>query len=192
MNETDKSDNLLINKVIGKESIAKNLIEELLNIRIKAICKIQVKNGITFELLVEGEEIKYYIEIEKVSNEKELGRRFRYYQDIVDFKIGECYEEYRKSYIIFLCEFDYFKKGFPMYTFENRAVENTEITLGDETYKIILNMDYTKENKKMVSNDIAEFLMYIKTGRIEENYCNLVKNIQEEFEKVKSDNEVSY
>ena len=79
-----------------------------------------------------------------------------------------------------------------MYTFENRAVENTEITLGDETYKIILNMDYTKENKKMVSNDIAEFLMYIKTGRIEENYCNLVKNIQEEFEKVKSDNEVSY
>ena len=54
----------------------------------------------------------------------------------------------------------------------------------------ILNMDYAEENKKMVSNDIAEFLSYMKNGIVGEYSCDLVKNIQEEFLKVKSNKNV--
>lgn len=46
-------------------------------------------------------------------------------------------------------------------------------------------MDYTEENAKMVSDDIAEFLTYVKTGIIKEDSCNLVKNIHEEFKRRK-------
>lgn len=183
--EAKVSDDLWFNKVMGKELIAKNFIEELLNVRIKFIHKIKIENEIKFEVLVNGEEKKYDVEIHKVTNTYELGKRFRYYQDIIDLESDEYYKEYKKSYIIFICEFDCFKKGLPIYTFENRAVENPEITLDDETYKVILNMDYTEENKKMISNDLAEFLMYVKTGIIKEDSCNLVKNIHEEFEKRK-------
>lgn len=178
-------DDLWFNKVIGKELIAKNFIEELLNVRIKSIHKIKIENAIRFEVLVNGEEINYDVEIHKVTNTDELGKRFRYYQDIIDLDSDEYYKEYKKSYIIFICEFDCFKKGFPIYTFENRAVESPEITLDDETYKVILNMDYAEENKKMVSNDLAEFLRYVKTGIIKEDSCDLVKNIHEEIERIK-------
>ena len=36
---------------------------------------------------------------------------------------------------IFLCPKDIFKHGFPIYHFENRAREDTNITLGDRTFK---------------------------------------------------------
>lgn len=184
------SDSFWFYEVIGQESIAKNFIEKLLNVRIKSICKNEMGNRIRFEVLVDDNEKKCDVEIHRVTNIIDLGKRFRYYQDIRDLEANEYYKEYKKSYIIFLCEFDYFKKGFPIYTFENRAVENSEITLDDETYKIILNMDYAEENKKMVSNDIAEFLSYMKNGIVGEYSCDLVKNIQEEFLKVKSNKNV--
>ena len=43
------------------------------------------------------------------------------------------------SFVIFVCSFDLFGEGRHIYTFENRCIQNTELGLGDDTTKIILN-----------------------------------------------------
>ena len=46
-------------------------------------------------------------------------------------------------------------------------------------------IDYIEKNKNMVSDDIAELLKYLRTGKVKENSCDLVKNIQEKFGVIK-------
>ena len=71
-----------------------------------------------------------------------LAKRTRYYQAMIDMdmlKKGEVYNQLRPSYIIFICTFDAFDEGLPMYTFRNRCVEKDGLELGDEATKIFLN-----------------------------------------------------
>ena len=69
---------------------------------------------------------------------KELPQRARYYQsvgDCVALSKGEFYTSLKEQYMIFLCPMDIFGRGFPIYHFENRAREDTNITLNDYTFK---------------------------------------------------------
>lgn len=43
---------------------------------------------------------------------------------------GTDYSALGKSYVIFICTFDYFRKGEPVYTFANRCLELTWLELG--------------------------------------------------------------
>ena len=124
-------------------------------------------------------------------NSDNLPKRFRYYQSSIDTELldsGEYYTNLKKSYIIFICKFDLFKKGLPMYTFENIAKEDKNITLNDEAYKVILNTDYSERYKETVNENIIKFLNYINTGEVENNSCHLVKSLQKELENLKKDN----
>ncbi|MDE5873983.1 MAG: hypothetical protein K2H07_08745, partial [Lachnospiraceae bacterium] len=53
---------------------------------------------------------------------------------------------------------DLFGEGRHIYTFENRCIQNTNLVLGDETVKIILN---TKGTMKDVSTEMKNLLDYI-------------------------------
>ena len=69
---------------------------------------------------------------------KELPQRARYYQSVGDgvaLSKGGYYTSLKEQYIIFLCPMDIFGRGFPAYHFENRAREDTGVTLNDLTYK---------------------------------------------------------
>ena len=186
-------------RVISKKDIAKNLIEEILKIKIKSIQNVDTqksinlkegRKGVRFDVLVEGEDAIYDIEMQCVNNDN-LPKRFRYYQSSIDTELldsGEYYTKLKKSYIIFICKFDLFKKGLPMYTFENIAMENTTIALNDEAYKVILNTDYLEKYQENVDIDIIKFLDYVKTGKVDSNFCELVKSLQWELENLKKDN----
>lgn len=68
---------------------------------------------------------------------KELPQRARYYQSVGDgvaLSKGDFYTSLREQYVIFLCPVDIFRRGYPVYHFENRAKENPEITLGDLSF----------------------------------------------------------
>ena len=186
-------------RVISKEDIAKSMIEEILNIKIRTIQNVDTqktinlkegRKGVRFDVLVEGDEAIYDIEMQCVNSDN-LPKRFRYYQSSIDTELldsGEYYTNLKKSYIIFICKFDLFKKGLPMYTFENIAKEDKNITLNDEAYKVILNTDYSERYKETVNENIIKFLNYINTGEVENNSCHLVKSLQKELENLKKDN----
>ena len=69
---------------------------------------------------------------------KELPQRARYYQSVCDgvtLSKGDFYTSLREQYVIFLCPMDIFGHRYPVYHFENRALENLEITLNELSYK---------------------------------------------------------
>ena len=69
---------------------------------------------------------------------KELPQKARYYQSVCDsvtLSKEDFYTSLREQYVIFLCPMDIFGHRYPVYHFENRALENPEITLNDLSYK---------------------------------------------------------
>lgn len=124
------------------------------------------------------------------SNQKNLAKRMRYYQGSIDLDCinkGEDYKNLSRTYIIFICTFDYFKKGLHKYTFENMCVEDINIKFDDETKKIVLN---TKGYKDDLSDELLEFLRYVENSSDEEAENakgELVKHIHKKVVAVKND-----
>ena len=105
-------------------------------------------------------ETVYDIEMQ-VSDTKELPKRSRYYQGMIDLQLVDASQHYKKlnkSYIIFICPFDLYGKGRHIYTFENICKEDNSISMGDEAVKIFLNADGTMDD---VSKELKAFLDYV-------------------------------
>ena len=102
----------------------------------------------------------YDIEMQ-VAMSKELPKRTRYYQSLLDMQMidkGESYKKLKPSYIIFICLFDQFGMGRHIYTFENTCREDKDIFLEDGTTKIFLSAKGTMED---VSPELKAFLDYV-------------------------------
>lgn len=67
-----------------------------------------------------------------VGAEGELAKRTHYYQGMIDMALlgkgkDATYDQLNTSFIIFICTFDLFGKGLPMYTFRHRCVEKENV-----------------------------------------------------------------
>ena len=114
--------------------------------------------SVRLDIYVEdGKGTVYNIEMQTTGN-RNIPKRTRYYQGMIDLNIlekGHNYKDLKRSFIIFVCTFDLFGEGRHIYTFENRCIQNLELGLGDDTTKIILNTkgtmdDVTPEMKKLL------------------------------------------
>lgn len=109
----------------------------------------------------------YDIEMQAVDT-KELPKRSRYYQGVIDLQLideGQSYSKLGYNYVIFICLEDIFGKGRHQYRFENLCVDDHNLALGDETVKIFLNASGTMDD---VSEDMKKFLEYVG-GKISDN-----------------------
>lgn len=115
----------------------------------------------------------------QIIDTKELPKRIRYYQSMIDLHLidkGELYSKLKPCFIIFICLFDPFKKGRHIYTFESLCKEDKTISLNDETTKIFLNTNGTKDN---VSPKLHAFLDYVAGKESEDSfvhYAALIKS----------------
>ncbi len=80
------------------------------------------------------------------------------------------------TYTIFVCLFDYFKKGHALYEFENICIKNETIHLQDGVKKIIINVGAfeSTENKQLKA-----FLEYMKTGVIKTEFTRRLEQMVE-------------
>ena len=168
--ELEFKDDFMFGVIMREPQYCKPFLETILGIKIsdikypktqKTIDIAANAKGVRLDVYVEdGENTVYNIEMQ-VSVNRNLPKRSRYYQGMIDLNIlekGEDYKNLKRSYIIFICTFDLFGKGRHIYTFENRCLQDTEIGLGDETTKIILN---TKGIINDVSPEMKNLLDYI-------------------------------
>ncbi len=114
--------------------------------------------SVRLDIYVEdGKETVYNIEMQTTEN-RNIPKRARYYQGMIDLNIlekGDNYKDLKCSFVIFVCTFDLFGEGRCIYTFENRCIQNLDLGFGDDTTKIILNTngtmdDITPELKKLL------------------------------------------
>ena len=90
----------------------------------------------------------------------------------------------RKSYIIFICVFDFFAKGNYVYTFKKRCLEDLELELPDEATTMILN---TKGTHGSISKDIKSFYDYVNNHVINSDFT---RQIDDEISYLKLDSKV--
>ena len=210
MNKTIKElnleDDFLFAKVMTDKEICRKVLEKILDIKIKkvempeeqkVIDILLESKGVRLDIYVNDENgTVYNVEMQK-GDYKNLAKRSRYYQGNIDLDLiskGEDYKKLKKSYVIFICTFDPFGKGRHIYTFTNTCIEDTDILLEDETYKVFLN---TKGNIDDIDDEMLEFLGYVENSTNEyvaHTKSALVKEIHEKVIAVKEDKrmEVEY
>ncbi len=126
--------------------------------------------SVRLDIYVEdGEETVYNIEMQATAN-RNLPKRTRYYQGMIDLNIlekGKDYKGLKCSFVIFVCAFDLFGEGRHIYTFENRCIQNLGLVLGDGTAKIILN---TKGTMDDVTPELKRLLDFIDGKEPEDDF----------------------
>ena len=145
------TDDFMFGAVMSDPKHLKPLLEYILGIKISQITYPEKQKtidvnygykGVRLDVYCEDDEKTVYsIEIQ-TTDQKNLPKRIRYYRDMIDINIldkGGDYRELKKSFVIFICTFDYYKKCRYMYTFKNQCQEDSTLYLNDETTAIVLN-----------------------------------------------------
>ena len=91
------------------------------------------------------------------------------------------YNELRKSYVIFICTFDPFGKGLPVYHFTYRCKENNALEMQDLTENIFLN---ARAADKTDDKELSAFLSYVNGNKPESEFT---RTVDRETARVKDD-----
>lgn len=187
-------DDFMFSAVMRQEKLCKPLLEYILKVKIKEIVYVKPQDtvdataydtkSIRLDVYVEDDKGTVYdIEVQ-TTDKRNLPRRTRFYQSMIDIRAiekGANYKTLKKSYVIFICNYDPFKKNRYIYSFSNRCDEDPSIKLGDDTYKIVIN---TKGRIGEISDGLKAVINYLDTGVAESEYT---KELAQEVEFVKSD-----
>ena len=156
--ELEFKDDFMFGVIMRNPKYCKPFLETILGIKVSSIKYPKTQEIIDLTANAKSVRLDVYVEDEhdtvyniemQVGINKNLPKRSRYYQGMIDLNIlekGEDYKNLKRSYIIFICTFDLFGKGRHIYTFENRCLQDYGIALGDETTKIILNTKGTMDD----------------------------------------------
>ena len=125
--ELSISNDFLFGKVMQNPKLCKELLQRILpDLNIERIEYPELQKSIHVDMdahsvrldvyVKDNRETVYDIEMQ-VSDTKELPKRSRYYQGMIDLQLvdaGQHYKKLNKSYIIFICPFDLYA---PVYNF---------------------------------------------------------------------------
>ena len=187
------SNDFLFGKVMQDTELCKELLQRILpHLDIERIEYPQLQKSISVDMDARSVRLDVYVKDDRetvydiemqVSNTRELPKRSRYYQGMIDLQLvdaGQYYKKLNKSYIIFICPFDLYGKGRHIYTFENICKEDHSITMGDEAVKIFLNAGGTMND---VSSELKAFLDYVAGQKPEDSYVEKLEEAVQEAKK---------
>ena len=194
--EQDFTDDFLFCKILtNKPELCKELLEIILDIKIRKINYLNKQENI--EITSDGRGIRLDVYVEDTDNtvydiemqtttQKDLPKRSRYYQGMIDLNLierGARYSALKKSIIIFICSQDPFGKHQKIYHFSNRCHELPELELKDETSKVFLNV---KGTEGTISEELEDFLAYLQTRQAKGKFA---KEIEEQVKNAKNKEE---
>lgn len=202
------TNNYVFQEVLKKKELCKYLIEQILHIHVKDIeyliaernvnsprissksirLDVYVENQegtvLDIEMQVTGEGSTVYANKDEAAVIKSLPLRTRYYQSLISMDMlrrGMKYRELRKSYVIFICTFDPFGKGLPVYHFTYRCKEDNNLEMGDLTENIYLN---ARAADKAEDKALTDFLSYVRDGKAGSDFT---RAIDAETKRVRND-----
>ena len=190
--------NFLFQETLRNKSLCKQLLERVLHIQVKTIRYMETEKTMKAQLSSKNTRLDVYVEdkdgnvadIEMQTTDtksvinyderdektiiRELPLRTRYYQNIIGTNMlrkGMHYRELRKAYVIFICTFDPFGAGLPVYHFTYRCKENGNLQMGDLTENIFLNV---KAADKTDDEELAAFLRYVNGQRATTSFTRML------------------
>ena len=202
--------NFLFQETLRNKSLCKQLLERVLHIQVKTIRYMETEKTMKAQLSSKNTRLDVYVEdkdgnvadIEMQTTDtksvinyderdektiiRELPLRTRYYQNIIGTNMlrkGMHYRELKKAYVIFICTFDPFGAGLPVYHFTYRCSENCNLLMGDLTENIFLNV---KAADKTDDKELAAFLRYVNGQKPDSSFT---KKLDEEATRVKNNDD---
>lgn len=188
--ELQLKDDFMFSVIMRNPKFCKPFLERVLGIKIsrmeypKSQDTIDLSadaKSVRLDIYVEDDSCVYNIEMQTTGN-RNLPKRTRYYQGMIDLSIlekGESYKNLKRSFIIFVCTFDLFGEGRHIYSFENRCIQDLGLRLGDDATKIILN---TKGTMNDITPEMKNVLDFIDGKRAADDYT---KALEQEIESVR-------
>ncbi len=189
------ADNFLFCKILESEpEICRQLLELLLHIKIDHLEKPHAERtmqesfdskSVRFDVYTKDDKRIFDLEMQ-TTDTKNLPKRARYYQSIIDtdnLSQGENYTKLKDSYVIFICLDDIFNKELPVYFFENICRQDKNLKLNDRTYKVFFNAENCD---KLKTQEEKDFFKFLKGSKAE---TSLSKRIEEKVEFAKKNSE---
>ena len=178
------ADNFLFCKILeDAPELCRQLLELLLRIKIdrleppqseRTIQETPGAKAVRFDVYTKDDSHVFDIEIQ-TTDAKNLPKRARYYQSVIDLDTlerGENYARLKESYIIFLCLKDIFRQGLPVYFFENVCREDVSIKLDDGSYKVFFN---AADCDKMKDGRLRDFFRFLKGRKAETAFSKQIE-----------------
>lgn len=203
LKELPLKNEFMFGQVMRNPEICKLFLEELLGKEIdhieyienqKEISDSYEHHGIRLDVYLRDDAGTVYAIEMQTTNKGDLELRVRFYQGSIDrneLLKGHPYRELSESFIIFICDFDYFGTGLAV---NERVsyIKDTDCAYEDGSHVILLNSHYTQAN---AGPAIMEYLDYIRTNDDSRDYTTeLLHKTVEKVQEVRSDEkmEVSY
>ncbi len=203
LRELPLRNDFMFTAVMQQETICRTFLQELLGLPIERIQYVDKQkdlsdtpeyHGVRLDVYLHDESgTVFNVEMQAASND-DLPRRARFYQGAIDrkeLKKNEKYSSLSESYVIFVCDFDYFRTGQAV----NKRVsqlEGTDTVYDDGSHVFFLNSRYRIGN---ASAAILEFLDLVRTDDMARDYQTpLGQKTKEKIKAVRNDHEweVSY
>ena len=172
-------DDFMFGKVMEDPELCREVLECLLQRPVGELKKLQTQRE--FRYSIDGKPIRldvyneddngviYDAEMENLNHKSVeshlLPKRSRYYQGAIDIDYmdqGNSYKKLPESNVMFICTFDPFGCSKSRYTFQERCLEVTDLSLNDGTTKIFFNCTYEGED---ISEDLKVLYDYVQNGR---------------------------
>ena len=140
----------MFGRVLCNEEVCRSFLERVLGIDVGDIAYLNREQVLQPAVDARGVRLDVYaetdagvIDVEMQANPHAApGRRLRYYQAGIDSGLmdhGAAWRDLRDSYIIFVCDFDWFGAGLPVYTFESLCREDPSVNAATGAVWKILN-----------------------------------------------------
>ena len=146
-----------------------------------------VYRGVRFDVYAKDENNRMYDIEMQVVNHYDLGKRIAYYQNKLSSKAlkpSQKFFEKNDTYVIFVCDFDYFHLGLPIYHTTMRLKEDVNSIVDTGEYSVILNS--RAKDFSSVSPEVKAFLEYVRENKVSNEFT---KDLDREVKKVKSSTE---
>ena len=146
-----------------------------------------VYRGVRFDVYAKDENNRMYDIEMQVVNHHDLGKRIAYYQNKLSSKAlkpSQKFFEKNDTYVIFVCDFDYFHLGLPIYHTTMRLKEDLNRIVDTGEYSVILNS--RAKDFSSVSPEVKAFLEYVRENKVSNEFT---KDLDREVKKVKSSTE---
>ena len=203
LQELNLLDRFLFSEVMADNEILEDVLEIILGHPVPLKDKAQAEKelrrtpqnkSVYFD--VYGEDIRdvaYDLEVQQ-KNTKDLPKRTRYYNGMIDLNMlhpGEDYNKLKDVYIIMIMPFDLFGEGRYRYTFHMTCDEIPGLNLGDRVTRIFLNTQ--GRIKDGVSEELIQMLKYFENTTKEtaaESQSEKIRQLEKRVEETKANEEV--
>lgn len=203
LSELPLRNDFMFSQVMRSEEICKLFLEALLGINIQRIEFIDRQKDLADSYEFHSIRLDVYLKDDagtvfdveiQADRRDDLPRRVRFYQSGIDrgeLPKGADYASLSESYIIFVCDFDYFNIGKAVGE-RVSFLKGTDVPYEDGSHVFFLNSRYKEAN---ANPSILEFLDLIRTNDVEKRYeTPLGQRAKEKIQAVRGDRtlEVSY